>query len=61
MKTLENFEALELIKLSLQSGAIKLQGSATVGTISGSEEHAAIDATYLLTLYSRLQGDTKSK
>lgn len=56
-KTFDSNEALDLIKIGLQSGSIKLLGATSVHAGVNGEK----DAKYLLTLFNSLQKDPDQK
>ena len=51
-------EAIGVIKAGIESGSIKLRGSAGCGDVEAAKEIALIDAAYLKELYSELRKET---
>jgi hypothetical protein len=54
---LNSNESIGLIKAGIESGSIKLRGSAGCGDIEAAKEVALIDSAYLKKLYSDLNLD----
>ena len=56
MEKLTDVQAMNLLRETIQFGALKLQGPAASNTPESGKKHAEIDAMYILTLLEKLQG-----
>ena len=56
METLNEGQALALVVEAIKSGAIKLQGPAGSSDKAGAERAGECDATYVLSLLTKLRG-----